>query len=51
MFLALWLLQDAPEAGANNTTMIRVIAGALALVLIVVILLRRKRKASKEDWT
>ena len=51
MFLALWLLQDAPENGADNTTTIRVIAGVLALVIVVVILARRKRKASKEDWT
>jgi LPXTG-motif cell wall-anchored protein len=51
MFLALWLLQDAPEGGAGDTTMFRVIAGVAALAIIVVILVRRKRKASKEDWT
>jgi LPXTG-motif cell wall-anchored protein len=52
MFLALWLLQEAPaDTSGNTTTMIRYVAGALALVLIVIILLRRKRKASKEDWT
>jgi LPXTG-motif cell wall-anchored protein len=51
MFLALWLLQDAPEAGSDNTTTIRLVAGALALVFVVIILVRRKRKASKEDWT
>jgi LPXTG-motif cell wall-anchored protein len=46
-----WLLQAAPESGADNTTIIRVVAGVLALVLVVTILVRRKRKASKEDWT
>ena len=51
MFLALWLLQDAPEGGADNTTIIRIGAGILALLLVVIILVRRKRKASKEDWT
>ena len=51
MFLALWLLQAAPESGSDSTTTIRYIAGALALAIIVIILVRRKRKASKEDWT
>ena len=51
MFLALWLMQAAPEGGSDNTTLIRVVAGALALVLVVAILVRRKRKASKEDWS
>lgn len=51
MFLALWLLQAAPDAGADSTNTIRYVAGGLALILIVVILVRRKRKASKEDWT
>jgi len=51
MFLALWLFQEAPPAGADNTATIRIIAGALALLIVVIILLRRKRKASKEDWT
>jgi LPXTG-motif cell wall-anchored protein len=51
MFLALWLLQEAPEGGTDNTMTIRIIAGALALLIVVVILVRRKRKASKEDWT
>jgi hypothetical protein len=51
MFLALWLLQEASEGGADNTTMIRYVSGILALLIVVVIILRRKRKASKEDWT
>ena len=51
MFLALWILQAAPEDGTDNTTTFRVIAGALALILVVVIFVRRKRKASKQDWT
>jgi LPXTG-motif cell wall-anchored protein len=49
--LALWLLQATPDAGSDNTSTIRIVAGALAIVCIVVILLRRKKKASKEDWT
>ena len=47
----LWLIQAAPDTGSENTTMIRIIAGVLALVCIAVILVRRKRKASKEDWS
>ncbi len=35
----------------DNTTVIRIVAGVLAIVCVVVILVRRKRKASKEDWT
>ncbi len=49
--LVVWLLQATPETGSDNTTMIRVGAGVLALVCIAVILVRRKRKASKEDWS
>ncbi len=44
------LLQAAPEAGSDRTTIIRIVAGALALACIVVIILRRKKKASKEEW-
>ncbi len=51
MLMALWLLQAAPEAPADNTNTIRYIAGALALMLVVIIFIRRKRKASKQDWT
>ena len=51
MAVAMWLLQETPETGSDNTTMIRVIAGVLALVCVVVILARRKKKASKEDWS
>ena len=51
MNLALWLLQDVPEAAPDNTNTIRIVAGVLALVCVVVIILRRKKKASKEDWT
>ena len=51
MFLALWLLQAAPEGATDNTTTIRVVAGVLALALVVIIFVRRKRKASKQDWT
>jgi LPXTG-motif cell wall-anchored protein len=51
MLLALWLLQDAAPAAADNTNTIRWVAGAAALLLVVIILVRRKKKASKEDWT
>jgi len=51
MFLALWLLQEGSEGGLDNTSLIRIVAGALALALVAIILIRRKRKASKEDWT
>ena len=51
MGLAMWLLQETPETASDNTTMIRIIAGVLALVCVVVILARRKKKASKEDWS
>ena len=51
MFFALWLLQETPEAPADNTNMIRIIAGVAALVCVVVIVMRRKKKASKEDWS
>lgn len=51
MPLVLWLIQAAPESGADNTNLIRIVAGALALLCVVVIVVRRKRKASKEDWT
>ena len=51
MFFALWLLQAAPDAGADNTSTIRYVAGVLALAVIVIIFVRRKKKASKQDWT
>jgi LPXTG-motif cell wall-anchored protein len=51
MTFALWLLQETPDAGSDNSTMIRVIAGAVALAIVAVILVRRKKKASKEDWS
>ncbi|PYR99018.1 MAG: hypothetical protein DMG12_21305 [Acidobacteria bacterium] len=51
MALALWLIQATPESGSDNTTMIRVVAGVLALVCVIAIVVRRKRKASKEDWS
>jgi len=51
MFPALWFLQATPDAGSDNTNIVRIIAGVLAIVCIVVIIMRRKRKASKEDWT
>ncbi len=51
MPLALWLIQAAPESGSDNTTIIRIVAGVLALVCVAAILIRRKRKASKEDWS
>ena len=51
MPLALWLIQAAPESGSDNTTIIRIVAGVLALVCVAAILMRRKRKASKEDWS
>ncbi len=50
MLFALWLLQETTEApAADNTNMIRIVAGVLALVCVVVIVMRRKKKASKED--
>ena len=51
MFLALWLLQAAPEAGSDSTNTIRIVAAVLFLLVVVVILVRRKKKASKDDWT
>ena len=51
MSLALWVIQAAPEAGSDNTALIRIVAGVLALVCVVVIVVRRKKKASKEDWS
>ena len=51
MPFALWLIQEAPASGSDNTTLIRIVAGVLALVCIAAILVRRKRKASKEDWS
>ena len=51
MAFALWLLQATPDAANDNSTMIRVVAGAAALAIIAVILVRRKKKASKEDWS
>lgn len=51
MPFALWLIQAAPESGSDNTTIIRIIAGVLAVVCVVAIIVRRKRKASKEDWS
>ena len=37
MLMAMWLLQEAAESAADNTTTVRVIAGALALVMVVII--------------
>jgi len=51
MTFAISLLQATPDTGSDNTTMIQIGAGVLALVIVAVILLRRKRKASKEDWS
>ena len=51
MLLVLWLIQAAPESASDNSTLIRLVAGVLALVCVAVIVLRRKRKASKEDWS
>jgi len=51
MTFALWLLQEPPNAGADNSTTIRVIAGVAALAVVAIILIRRKRKTSKEDWS
>ena len=51
MAFALWLIQATPDSGSDNTTMIQVGAGVLALVIVAIILVRRKRKASKEDWS
>lgn len=49
--MSLLLMQATPESGFDSTTIIRVVAGVLALVLVVLILMRRKRKASKQDWS
>jgi LPXTG-motif cell wall-anchored protein len=51
MLLALWLLQETPESGSDNTAIIQIVAGVLALLCVIVIVVRRKRKASKEDWS
>ena len=51
LMFVLWLIQAAPDTSSDNTTLIRVVAGVLALVCIAVILVRRKRKTSKEDWS
>ena len=52
LMFALWLMQATPDAASDdNSTMIRVGAGVLALVCVAVILVRRKKKASKEDWS
>jgi LPXTG-motif cell wall-anchored protein len=51
MLFALWILQETPETGSDNITIIRVVAGVLALLCVVAIFVRRKRKASKEDWS
>ena len=51
MSLAFLLLQTAPEGSTDMTTVIRIVAGVLALVCVVVILVRRKKKSSKEDWS
>jgi LPXTG-motif cell wall-anchored protein len=48
---AFWLLQETPDTGSDNGTMIRVVAGAAALAIVAVILVRRKKKTSKEDWS
>lgn len=45
------LAQATPEAsGGDHTTIIRIVAGVLALVCVVAIVLRRKKKAEKEEW-
>lgn len=44
------LAQAAPESGSDNTTIIRIVAGILAVACVVAIIVRRKKKASKEDW-
>ena len=51
MSFALWLLQATPDAANDNSTLIRVIAGAAALAVVAIILVRRKKKTSKEDWS
>ena len=51
MMLALWLLQATPDAGTDNSSTIRVVAGVAALAIVALILVRRKRKTSKEDWS
>ena len=51
MPLTFLLFQAAPETGMDTTTIIRVIAGVLALACVVAIIVRRKRKSSKEDWS
>jgi LPXTG-motif cell wall-anchored protein len=51
MMFALWLLQETPTAGSDNSNMIRVIAGVAALAIVAIILVRRKKKTSKEDWS
>ena len=33
-----------------DTSMIRIVAGVLAIVFVVIIILRRKSKAKKDEW-
>ncbi len=43
------LLQDAAPAAADNTGMVKIIAGVLALVLVGIIIMRRKSSSKKGD--
>ena len=48
---SLYLLAQAVPETADNTSVIRIVAGVLAVVCVVIVLVRRKKKASKEDWS
>jgi hypothetical protein len=44
------LLQDAPTPPASSAqSMVRIVAGVLALVLVIVIIMRRKSKGKKDE--
>jgi high-affinity Fe2+/Pb2+ permease len=42
------LLQETPTA-SGNASMVRIIAGVLALILVVIVIVRRKRAVKKEE--
>ena len=43
------LLQDSAPAAPGNTSMVRIIAGVLAVVLVIIIVLRRKGTKKKDE--
>jgi hypothetical protein len=43
------LFQDAPATEGNGQTIVRIVAGALAVILVAIVILRRKRSGKKEE--